>query len=379
MKSRVIFDAVQERFFQGKVLVLTGPRQVGKTTLLKQLVAASPEPALWLNADEPDVREQLSAAGSIQLQNILGNHRLLLIDEAQRVKNIGLVLKLLADQFPQVQVVATGSSSFELGNEINEPLTGRKWEYQLYPFSTEELENHHGQLTERRNLEQRLIYGSYPDVVNHPADAVDRLMELTQNYLYKDLLGLELMRKPLLLEKLLQALALQLGQEVSFHELGQLLGTEHRTVEKYLQLLEKCYIVFTLPALSRNLRNELKKGRKVYFVDNGVRNAIIKNFNPLALRTDTGALWENFIISERRKWLHYHRQWVNSYFWRTHSQQEIDLIEEHGGRMHAFECKWSPRKAAKMPASFAQAYPENDFQLINADNYFGFVGKSARL
>lgn len=379
MKSRMIFEVVQKRFFQGKVLVLTGPRQVGKTTLLKQLVAATSEPALWLNADEPDVREQLATAGSIQLQNMLGNHRLLLIDEAQRVKNIGLVLKILTDQFPQVQVVATGSSSFELGNEINEPLTGRKWEYQLYPFSTEELELHHGQLTERRNLEQRLIYGSYPDVVNHPADAIDRLMELTQNYLYKDLLGLELMRKPLLLEKLLQALALQLGQEASFHELGQLLGTEHRTVEKYLQLLEKCYIVFTLPALSRNLRNELKKGRKVYFVDNGVRNAIVKNFNPLALRTDAGALWENFIISERRKWLHYHRQWVNSYFWRTHAQQEIDLIEEHSGRLHAYECKWNPRKQAKLPASFAQAYPDNDFQVINTDNYFGFVGAGATI
>lgn len=379
MKSRMIFEVVQKRFFQGKVLVLTGPRQVGKTTLLKQLVAATAEPALWLNADEPDVREQLATAGSVQLQNMLGNHRLLLIDEAQRVNNIGLVLKILADQFPQVQVVATGSSSFELGNEINEPLTGRKWEYQLYPFSTEELELHHGQLTERRNLEQRLIYGSYPDVVNHPADAIDRLMELTQNYLYKDLLGLELMRKPLLLEKLLQALALQLGQEVSFHELGQLLGTEHRTVEKYLQLLEKCYIVFTLPALSRNLRNELKKGRKVYFVDNGVRNAIVKNFNPLALRTDAGALWENFIISERRKWLHYHRQWVNSYFWRTHAQQEIDLIEEHSGRLHAYECKWNPRKQAKLPASFAQAYPENDFKVINTDNYFGFVGTGATI
>lgn len=375
----MIFEVVQKRFFQGKVLVLTGPRQVGKTTLLKQLVAATAEPALWLNADEPDVREQLATAGSVQLQNMLGNHRLLLIDEAQRVNNIGLVLKILADQFPQVQVVATGSSSFELGNEINEPLTGRKWEYQLYPFSTEELELHHGQLTERRNLEQRLIYGSYPDVVNHPADAIDRLMELTQNYLYKDLLGLELMRKPLLLEKLLQALALQLGQEVSFHELGQLLGTEHRTVEKYLQLLEKCYIVFTLPALSRNLRNELKKGRKVYFVDNGVRNAIVKNFNPLALRTDAGALWENFIISERRKWLHYHRQWVNSYFWRTHAQQEIDLIEEHSGRLHAYECKWNPRKQAKLPASFAQAYPENDFKVINTDNYFGFVGTGATI
>ncbi len=359
--------------------MLTGPRQVGKTTLLKQLLAKYNAPALWLNADEADVRLKLSEINSAQLKNLLGNHRLLLIDEAQRIKNIGLVLKLLVDQFPEIQVVATGSSSFELSNEINEPLTGRKWEYHLFPFSTEELEWHHGQLTEQRSLDQRLIYGSYPDVVNHPADAVERLMELADNYLYKDLLGLEGMRKPFLLEKLLQALALQLGQEVSYHELGQLLGTEHRTVEKYLQLLEKCYIVFTLPALSRNLRNELKKGRKVYFVDNGVRNAIIKNFNPLALRTDAGALWENFIISERRKWLHYHRQWVNSYFWRTHSQQEIDLIEEHSGRMHAFECKWNPRKTAKMPASFAQAYPENDFQVINTDNYFGFVGKAAVL
>lgn len=377
MKDRVIFEDLQSRFFKGKIVVLTGPRQVGKTTLLRQLVNATDEPALWLNADEPDIREQLGDANSTQLQNLLGNHKLLLIDEAQRVKNIGLVLKLLADQFPQVQVVATGSSSFELSNEINEPLTGRKWEFQLHPFSSEELALYHGLLTERRNLEQRLIFGSYPDVVNHPADATERLMELAQNYLYKDLLGLDALRKPLLLEKLLQALALQMGQEVSFHEIGQLIGTEHRTVEKYIQLLEKCFIVFTLPALSRNLRNELKRGRKVYFVDNGIRNAILKNFNPLQVRQDTGALWENFIISERRKWLQYHRKWVNSYFWRTHAQQEIDLIEEHSGKMHAYEFKWNAVKKAKVPSSFASAYPEHSFQLVNPDNYFEFVGPQA--
>ncbi|MFN3530197.1 MAG: ATP-binding protein [Bacteroidia bacterium] len=374
MIVRSLFQEVNKRMFSGKIILLIGPRQVGKTTLMQQLQQASNQNSIWLNCDEPDIRKQLEGANSTQLANLIGSSNLVFIDEAQRVNNIGITLKLLADNFKSVQVIATGSSAFELSNELNEPLTGRKWEYQMFPLTAAEMREHHGQLAESRNLHQRLIFGAYPDVVQNPADAAEILLELSQNYLYKDVLGHEALRKPLVLEKLLQALALQLSNEVSFNELGQLIGIEHRTVEKYIQLLEKCFIVFSLPAFSRNLRNEIKKSRKIYFYDNGVRNAILKNFNPVDLRTDIGALWENYLISERKKWLSYSRYWVNSYFWRTHNQQEIDLIEEHAGKLHAYEFKWNVRKKAQLPSNFAKAYPNSNFELLHPENYLDFIG-----
>lgn len=377
MIPRIIESSIRERLFKDKAIIISGPRQVGKTTLLKQLNNVDPEHVLWLNCDEPDIRLLLEDATSTALKSLIGAHKLVFIDEAQRVKNIGITLKLLVDQLPGVQVVATGSSALELANNLNEPLTGRKWEYQLYPFSTLELVKHQSLLEEKRLLEQRLIYGFYPDIINHPATAAASLQELADNYLYKDLLSLGIVRKPALLEKIVVALALQIGNEVSFTELGQLTGVDPKTVEQYIQLLEKSYILFQLPAFSRNLRNEIKKGRKIYFYDNGIRNAIIKNFNPTELRQDIGALWENFLVSERRKYLAYKRKPVNPYFWRTHAQQEIDYIEEAGGLLQAIEFKWNENTKARLPESFANAYPGSKFSIVNRENYMEFLTEGA--
>ncbi len=301
MIPRIIESAILDDLFKRKVIIITGPRQVGKTTLLELLKTENKVKALWLNCDEPDIRLMLEDATSTRLKELIGNNELVFIDEAQRVKNIGITLKLLVDTLKEVQVIATGSSALELANQINEPLTGRKIDYHLFPISTGEMVQHTSNLEEGRLLEQRLIYGYYPEVINHPAQAQRTLLELSNNYLYKDLLSLEAIRKPALLEKIITALALQIGNEVSFSELSQLIGADHKTIEHYIQLLEKCYILFQLTAFSRNLRNEIKKGRKIYFYDNGIRNAIIKNFNPVGLRQDTGALWENYLMSERRK------------------------------------------------------------------------------
>jgi predicted AAA+ superfamily ATPase len=354
--------------------MLTGPRQVGKTTLLKQLIVDMEATlVLSLNCDEPDICLLLQNVSSTQLKTLVGKHKLILIDEAQKVENIGLTLKLMVDNLPDIQIIATGSSAFDLRNILNEPLTGRKFEYHLYPFSTNELLQHTSLIEERRLLEQRMIYGMYPDVINQPSDCLRLLRELSNSYLYKDILAYKDVRRPEELNKLLTALALQVGSQVSYNELGQTLGLDKETVERYLYLLEKVFVVFRLNSFSRNIRNELKKSRKVYFYDNGVRNAIINNFSPLALRTDVGALWENFIISERKKHNDYRGIYVNSYFWRTHAQQEIDYIEEKDGILHTFELKWKGNKKTSLPASFASAYPQQSFDVITPGNYLEFL------
>lgn len=374
MIKRDILTSIRDRFFKGKVIVLTGPRQVGKTTLLKQLTEdIDLSTVLSLNCDEPDICLLLQNVTSTQLKNLVGNHTLILIDEAQKVDNIGLTLKLMVDNMPDIQIIATGSSSFDLRNKLNEPLTGRKFEYHLYPFSTNELIQHTSMIIERRMLEQRMIYGLYPDVINQPADGLRLIRELSNSYLFKDILSYKDIRRPEELNKLLTALALQVGSEVSYNELGRSLGLDKETVERYLDLLEKVFVVFRLSSFTRNMRNELKKSKKVYFYDNGVRNAIINNFSPLALRTDVGALWENFILSERKKLNDYRGNSVNSYFWRTQSQQEIDLIEEKDGILHAFELKWNENKKTNLPASFSRAYPQNSFNVITPGNYFDFL------
>jgi predicted AAA+ superfamily ATPase len=375
MIPRIIGSSIQNDLFKGKAIIVTGPRQVGKTTLLEILKATNKVKTLWLNCDEPDVRLLLEDVTSTRWREIVGDNQLVFIDEAQRVKNIGLTLKLLVDNLKNVQLIATGSSALELANQINEPLTGRKWEYRLYPLSTMEMIRYTSKLEEGRLLEQRLIYGYYPDIINHPAQAQTSLLEISNNYLYKDLLSLEAIRKPALLEKIVTALALQIGNEVSFSELSQLIGADHKTIEHYVQLLEQCYIIFQLSTFSRNLRNEIKKGRKIYFYDNGIRNAIIKNFNPIGLRQDTGVLWENYLISERRKYNTYTKQFVNSYFWRTHAQQKIDYIEESGGVISAMEFKWNEKAKLKFPDAFAKAYPNAVFSSINKTNYIDFVYK----
>lgn len=360
--------------FKNKVIVITGARQIGKTTLLKALKSDfEDDQVLTLNCDEPDIRSLLEHVTSTQLRNLIAKKKLILIDEAQRVDNIGLTLKLIVDNIDQVQVIATGSSSFELRNKLNEPLTGRKFEYRMYPFSTHELVNHTSWMEESRLLENRMIFGMYPDVVNHLTDSATVLHELTNSYLYKDILMYKDIRNPDALGKILMMLALQVGNEVSYNELARSIGLDKETVERYIDLLEKVFVVFRLSSFSRNIRNELKKSRKIYFYDNGVRNALINNFQPLAFRTDTGALWENFMISERKKFTDYNKVYSNVYFWRTHAQQEIDYIEEREGVLHAFEFKWKEKKTATVPVSFINAYPGATFQVITPANYLEFL------
>jgi predicted AAA+ superfamily ATPase len=375
MLERDIYDLVDKALFKGKVIIITGARQTGKTTFLKQLASGkNAEDILFLNCDEPDIRSQLENVTSARLRVLIGSHKFVLIDEAQRVENIGLTLKLIIDNIGGVQIIATGSSAFDLRNKLNEPLTGRKFEFHLYPFSTGELIKQSSVTEERRLLEQRLIYGMYPDIVNNPSDAPVILRELSNSYLFKDVFSYRDIRNPDGLTRLLTALALQLGSEVSYNELGRTLGIDKETVERYLELLEKVFVIFRLRSFSRNVRNELKKSRKVYFYDNGIRNTIINNFNPFQLRNDIGALWENFIISERRKYLDYHGLYAETFFWRTHTQQEIDYLEEREGKLFAYEFKWDENKKPVIPPKFSSGYPENSFyEVINPGNYLEFL------
>ena len=373
MVKRLISTKIIEKIGDEKAIILLGPRQSGKSTLLQQLAPHFKEPVLWMNGDDADIRAMLASPTSTVLKTILGNSRTWIIDEAQRIENIGLCIKLVVDNINNVKVIATGSSAFELANNINEPLTGRKWEYHLYPFSYSEMADHQGQLEEKRLLQHRLIYGYYPEIVLNPGEEEERLKELVSSYLYKDILTWERIQKPDKMEKLLQAIAFQMGNEVSYHELGQTTGLDNQTTEKYIDLLEKAFIIFRLGSLSRNLRNELKKRRKIYFYDNGLRNAVINQFNPVGLRQDIGALWENFMISERVKLLAYHRINVNKYFWRTHAQQEIDYVEERNGIMKAYEFKWNSRVKTKIPSAFINGYPHASVQVITPDNMEEFL------
>jgi len=376
MVVRELEKVIKKRLNTGKAIVILGARQVGKTTLLKSLFGSSNE-VLWLNGDEMDVQLLFSAISAVRLKAIFGNKKTIIIDEAQRIHDIGLRMKLITDQIPEVQLVVTGSSAFELVNKLNEPLTGRKWEYKLYPVSFGEMVQHHGLLEERRLLPHRMVYGYYPDVINNTGIEKEILKQLSDSYLYKDLLLLEQIKKPEGLIKLLQGLAFHVGAQVSYNELSQLCGLDAKTVEKYIVLLEQAYIIFRLGSFSRNLRNELKKSRKIYFYDNGIRNALIANFNQIENRTDTGALWENFLVSERVKHLAYAQKWVNYWYWRTKEQQEIDFIEETDGQLVAYEFKWNPLARVKKPASFTQAYPAAQFEVIHRDNFEFFLGVEA--
>ena len=360
--------------FAGKAIIVIGARQVGKSTLFKMILEKQDCKTLQLNCDEPEVKDLLTNINTAELRLLIADNKIVVIDEAQRVENIGMTLKRITDNFPEVQLLVTGSSSFELQDQLNEPLTGRKFEYHLFPISTSEILNAQGLLGVKQTLEQRLVYGSYPDILNHADDAKELLMNLAGSYLYKDLLSLESVRRPVLLGKLLTALALQVCSEVSYNELAQTVGTDNKTVEKYIDLLEKCYIIFRLNGFNRYLRTELKKGKKVYFYDNGIRNAILQNFAPLSLRQDTGALWENFIISERIKANQYAGRYANSYFWRTTQQQEIDYIEESDGQFTVFEMKWNPRRAnTQFPSSFLTTYDVKETAVITPDNWMEWV------
>ena len=372
MIHRFLENTITENLFKGKVILLLGARQTGKTTLLKN-ISAKIINTLWLNGDEFDIQDRFKNATSTTLKALIGNHKLVIIDEAQRIPNIGLGLKLLHDNYPEVQLVATGSSAFELQNKINEPLTGRKIEYQMFPISFSEMMHHHSELIEKRMLSTRLVFGSYPEIINNTGTETDILKMLADSYLFKDILMLETIKKPEKLVKLLRALAFQIGSEVSYNEIGNLIGLDSKTVETYINLLEKSFIIFRLHSFNRNLRNELKLSKKVYFYDNGIRNAIISNFQILEGRQDVGALFENYLISERIKYNHYNKKYANTYFWRNKEQQEIDYLEESSGNLSAFEFKWNANKKVFFTKTFTNGYPDATTKAITIQNYEQFL------
>lgn len=363
---------IENSLFKGKIVVIYGARQVGKTTIVKYFQKKYPD-SVYLNCDEPDVREALTNTSSVEIKSFIGDKKIVFIDEAQRVKNIGLSLKLIVENFPEIQVVATGSSSFDLSNQISEPLTGRKYEFLIYPFSIQELSIGQSEADINRSLENRMIFGMYPEVATKSGEEQkETLKNIAKSYLYKDVLQYQNIKNPDILEKLLQALALQVGSEVSYGELSEVIKVDKKTVVNYIDILEKAFIIFQLKPFSRNLRNELKKLRKIYFFDNGIRNALINNFNPINLRQDVGSLWENFIISERVKFNNNNNIDNSIYFWRTHDKKEIDYIEDRGGKLYAFEFKWKKDKT-KEPKTFLDSYKNSEFEVINSTNYQKFV------
>ncbi|MBC6111113.1 ATP-binding protein [Pedobacter fastidiosus] len=364
MIVRKQMDYALARLFKGKAFIVFGPRQSGKTTFVEQLLAKVDKKTLYLNGDDADVRENLAKPNAMQIAQLLGDYEILFIDEAQRITDIGLFIKIIVDRFKQVQVIATGSSAFELSGKINEPLTGRKYEMMLLPFSYAELVKETDFITEERSLAKRLIYGSYPEVINQPEHAEEHLKLLTDSYLYKDLFALEEVKKPLLFEKIVKALALQVGSEVNFSELAQLVKADQKTVDKYIDLLEKAFVIFVLPAFSGNVRNEIKKNKKIYFYDTGVINAITRNFNTINNRNDVGALWENYMISERKKYLQQNQIEAELFFWRTTQQQEIDYIEKRADQLLAVEFKWNEKAKDKIPITFTKAYPSAETLIL---------------
>jgi len=374
MIERILKKTITQKSVGGKAIIIFGPRQVGKSTLLNLIKESVAENPVFLDCDSIEVKRILEGSSLNNLKRIITKDSTVFIDEAQRVKNIGLTLKIITDQIKPKQLYVSGSSSFNLLNEINEPLTGRKLEYHLFPFSLKELVDHFGFLEEGQNLEYRMVFGMYPDIINNPGNETELLKNLTDSYLFKDVFTFQDMRKPEMLEDLLEALAHQVGSEVSFNELAQLIGSNPHTVQKYVGMLERAFVIFRLRSFSRNARNEIKKGRKIYFYDNGVRNAIIGNFNQLSQRTDVGALWENFVVSERMKFLSYNKIYAKRYFWRTAQQQEIDYLEEYNGQLSAFEIKWNPRKKVSFPKTFTKNYPDTKLNTINPENIWDFVG-----
>ena len=373
MIARRLEQNIQSLLEAKKAIIIMGARQVGKSTLLHQMLGTRQD-VLWMNGDELDIQELFSNMTSTRIRAILGSKRLLVIDEAQRISDIGLRLKLITDQVPDVQVIATGSSSFELANKVNEPLTGRKREFHMYPLTFGEMVQHTQFLDEVRMVPHRMIYGYYPEVVCNPGDERSTLKELSDSYLYKDILSLDSINKPDKLVRLLKALALQIGSQVSYNEIGTLIGLDSKTVERYVDILEKSFIIFRLGTFSRNLRNELKASRKIYFWDLGIRNAVIGNLAQIENRTDAGELWENFVIAERMKRNAYNGCFAQSYFWRTRRQHEIDYIEEEDGILQAYEFKWNTRKAnAKCPEAFKTAYPDANYKVITPENIEEFL------
>jgi len=351
-----------------RAIIIYGARRTGKTTLLEQL-AGDKQDALMVNGDFNVSHATFDFHTVEELEMRFGGYKYLFVDEAQRIVDIGIKLKAIIDAFPQLQVVATGSSSLDLSNFTTEPLTGRKFEFILSPFSTQELYDHDRINAVMDNLHLRLIYGNYPEVYLNPSDAAEILAEVTGSYLFRDVLSYQEVRRPDLMRTLLKAIALQLGNQVSYAELGSIVGLDAKTVERYIYLMEQSFIIFRLGSFSRNIRTELKRSNKIFFWDNGIRNALINTFDPLNNRQDVGALWENYFISERRKYMLNRRVGFDHYFWRTTQKQEIDLIEVAGQDLRAFELKWSPKKKPSPPLTFSQNYPNAQMLVINRENY----------
>ena len=372
--------AIREKFIKklvpNKVLVLLGARRTGKTIFLKQVIKELTEPYLILNGEDTDTLDVLKKRSVENYTHFLGKNKVLIIDEAQKIPEIGAKLKLMVDEIKGIKIIATGSSTFDLTNKLGEPLTGRQFLFQLFPIAQMELSKTETRIQTHSKLEDRLIYGSYPELLQKATkeDKIEYLKEIISSNLLKDLLAFESIRNSSKLLDLLRLIAFQVGNEVSYQELGNQLGISKNTVERYLDLLSKVFIIYRVQGFSRNLRKEITKNSKWYFQDNGIRNALIANYNSLNLRNDAGALWENYLISERIKYQHYSGMAVNNYFWRTYQQQEIDWIEEREGQLYAHEIKWNAIKKALPPGAWKEAYPKSKFMSVNQDNYLDWIG-----
>ncbi len=370
--ERVIEKEIAARFFSKKAIIITGPRQAGKTTMVEKILQPYLRETITLDGDDPNTVILMNRPGTEQLRSIISRNRFVFIDEAQKIPEIGLTSKIIVDQFKDVQLILSGSSSFDLMEKTQEPLTGRKWTFNLWPVSLEEWQNHFGYLKAEQDLENRLVFGFYPDVLINPADQQIILKELASSYLYRDVLMHAKIKKPEVLMKVLQALSYQLGNEISYNEIAALIGLDAKTVANYIDILEKAFVVYKLSAFSGKLRYEIKTNRKIYFYDNGIRNAVIGNYNPIQLRNDIGVLWENFLLSERLKFNQYHRIEPSSFFWRTAQQQEIDYVEKLNDKIFAFQFKWNEKRKASFSKTFTSNY-DSETMVVNRLNFREFV------
>jgi len=370
--NRSLLSSIQKWMFRKNVIVLIGARQVGKTTLLENAFPQNDE-TLWLNADDSAVRQRLEEQTFESIKSVVGQYKIVIIDEVQRVRNAGVLLKLMVDNFKQTQFIATGSSSIGIGDQVFESLTGRQVTFHLYPLGLREMYPKLSDFELESKLPFHLVYGSYPDIVNQSSDAAFLLKNLSNNYLYQDVLAWNDIRKPEILDKLLNLLALQVTSEVSINELANALKIKSETVENYIELLEKAFVIFRLKAYSTNPRKEISKMSKIYFWDNGIRNSIIENFNELNLRNDVGALWENYIISERLKANSWNNSKAKSYFWRNYNQSEVDYLEVSNHKILAYELKWNTIKNHTISRAFMNQYSEAETEIITPRYFSEFV------
>lgn len=373
--TRKIEDQILKNLTANKVLILLGPRRVGKTVMLKQVIKRLTEPHILLNGEDFTAQELLGKRSAQHYKSVLGNTKILIIDEAQKVPEIGNILKLMVDEINGLKVLVTGSSAFDISKITGEPLTGRKKTIYMFPTFENEYDQIETPQTKQDHINERLVYGNYPELI-HLKDTEDKseyLKEIVNSYLLKDILTYDNIKNSDKIIKLLRLIAFQVGSEVSYQELGKQLGMSKNTIEKYLDILTKVFVLHRLSGFSRNLRKEVTKSSKWYFYDNGLRNLIIANLNPINIRNDIGQLWENYVISERIKYQTYNRVIVNNYFWRTYDQQEIDWVEEREGKLFGYEIKWNPHKKSRAPKAWLSTYEEASFEVINRDNYLEWI------